>query len=76
MRPLTTPKRTDWVENGFVFVNIEGTVELKFSVSQHVRLSKCTEAQLKSIEVSPFGLHWPELDEELSFDGLMRGNLG
>ena len=78
MRPLTTPKRTDWVENGFVFVfvNIEGTVELKFSVSQNVRLSKGTEAQLKNIEVSPFGLHWHELDEELSFDGLMRGNLG
>ena len=59
-----------------MFVNIEGTVELKFPVSQNVPLSKGTEAQLRNIEVSPFGLHWPELDEDLSFDGLMRGNLG
>jgi hypothetical protein len=36
-------------------------------------MTKGTEAQLKNIEVSPFGLHWPELDEDLSFKGLLKG---
>jgi hypothetical protein len=28
------------------------------------------------IEISPFGLHWPDLDEDLSFHGLLEGNRG
>jgi hypothetical protein len=28
------------------------------------------------VEVSPFGLHWPDLDEDLSFEGLLRGDFG
>jgi hypothetical protein len=28
------------------------------------------------VEISPFGLHWPELDEDLSFAGLKRGDFG
>jgi hypothetical protein len=31
---------------------------------------------LNHIEISPFGLHWPELDEDLSFRGLIEGNYG
>ena len=26
------------------------------------------------IELSPYGIHWPELDEDLSFQGLLRGD--
>ena len=32
--------------------------------------------QLNHIEISPFGVHWPDLDEDLSFDGLLNGNHG
>ena len=28
------------------------------------------------MEVSPFGIHWPDLDEDLSFAGLSRGDYG
>ena len=27
-------------------------------------------------QVSPFGLHWPDLDEDLSFRGLLEGDYG
>jgi hypothetical protein len=32
--------------------------------------------QLNRIEISPFGIHWPELDEDLSFRGLLAGDYG
>ena len=36
-------------------------------------LSNATEAQRRRIEVSPsgYGLHWPDLDLDLSIDGLL-----
>jgi hypothetical protein len=42
-------------------------------VAQSARLRRGTEAKLKNIEVSPsgYGLYWPELDEDLSIDGLI-----
>jgi len=76
MTTLTAHKRTARYENGFVFVDIDGVVEIKFGVAANLRLSKGSEAQLRNIEVSPFGLHWPDLDEDLSFKGLMNGDCG
>jgi hypothetical protein len=35
-----------------------------------------TPLQLHHIEISPFGLHWPELDEDLFFRGLLEGDHG
>ncbi|MEW6712035.1 MAG: hypothetical protein AB1403_19585 [Candidatus Riflebacteria bacterium] len=26
--------------------------------------------------MSPFGLHWPDLDEDLSFKGMIKGDFG
>ena len=73
MSTLTVPKRTASYEGGYVTVWIAGTVEIGFPITASARLAKGTEAQLKNIEVSPFGLHWPELDEDLSFKGLLNG---
>jgi hypothetical protein len=76
MTTSTAHRRTARYENGFVFVDIDGAVEIKFGVAANRRLSKGTETELKNIEVSPLGLHWPDLDEDLSFKGLMDGNCG
>jgi hypothetical protein len=73
MSTLTAPKRTAHYDGGYVTVRIAGTVEIRFPITASPRLTKGTEAQLKNIEVSPFGLHWPELDEDLSFKGLLKG---
>ena len=70
---MTAPKRTAHYDGGYVIVRIAGAVEIRFPITASPRLSKGTETQLKNIEVSPFGLHWPELDEDLSFKGLLKG---
>ena len=38
-------------------------------------LSNATRSQLENYEISPAGLgiHWPEIDEDLSIAGLMAG---
>ena len=34
------------------------------------------EEALGRIELSPFGLHWPDLDEDLSLRGVLAGDFG
>ena len=61
---------------GFIVVRFLDGVELRFPVAGNRRLSAGSPAQLNRIEVSPFGLHWPDLDEDLSFAGLLAGDYG
>jgi len=37
------------------------------------RLLKATPKQRASYELSPFGVHWPDIDEDLSVAGMLRG---
>lgn len=55
---------------------MDSGVEVRFPVSLNPRLAHGTPQQLGNVEVSPFGLHWPDLDEDLSFRGLLEGNYG
>jgi len=57
-------------------VEMEDGSELRFPVGENPRLSCGTIAQRNNVKISPFGLHWPDLDEDLSFEGLKRVNFG
>ena len=41
-----------------------------------IKQEKATPEQLVHVEVDEEGLHWPEIDEDLSFAGLLRGDWG
>lgn len=62
--------------DGCIDVLFASGLVIRFPIANNPRLASGSEAQLRNIEVSPFGLHWPELDEDLSFEGLARGNYG
>jgi Protein of unknown function (DUF2442) len=62
--------------HGWIVVQMEGGGEIRFPVADNPRLAAGTDEQLNHIEISPFGLHWPQLDEDLSFQGLREGNHG
>jgi hypothetical protein len=64
------------VENGMLVLVMSTGMELRFPVSSNPRLAKGSERELNNIEISPFGLHWPDLDEDLSFAGLASGDYG
>ena len=62
--------------SGQIVVRFASGLEVRFPVSKSARLAKGTASELSHIEISPFGLHWPELDEDLSFAGILRGQFG
>jgi hypothetical protein len=48
--------------------------EYEIDLARHSRtLGKATPAQRAKYEISPagYGIHWPDLDEDLSIDGLI-----
>ncbi|HNE49658.1 MAG: DUF2442 domain-containing protein [Chitinophagales bacterium] len=54
----------------FVIDKNGNTGELFFA--DFPRLANASKAQRKNYTVSPFGLHWEELDEDLSFNGFFN----
>lgn len=76
MSTLAETARRARYADGFIEVRMESGAELRFPVADNRRLAHGTAAQLNHIELSPFGLHWPDLDEDLSFEGLARGDHG
>jgi hypothetical protein len=59
-----------------IVITMQSGAQFRFLVAENSRLARGTHEQLKKIEISPFGLHWPELDEDLSFRGLAAGDFG
>ena len=48
--------------------------QYRFDIAQvSRRLARATPQQRENFEVSPsgYGIHWPDLDEDLSIDGLL-----
>jgi hypothetical protein len=68
-------KEARFADGDIVVVTESGAV-YRFPVLANPRLARGTEAQLANIEISPFGLHWPDLDEDLSLRGIARGEYG
>ena len=63
-------------KNGYIILLMKSGIEIKFPIHKNKRLANGTEQQLNKIEISPYGLHWPDLDEDLSFQGLFKGDYG
>jgi hypothetical protein len=59
-----------------IHVEMESGLEFAFPVKGNPRLEGKPHEQLDHIELSPFGLHWPDLDEDLSIRGILSGNYG
>ncbi len=76
MSTLVDSARTAVFRDGQIIVSMASGAEIRFSVGENPRLAHGTEEQLNHIEISPCGIHWPELDEDLSLQGLLRGDYG
>ena len=76
MNSLVDRAKSAIYSNGYVEIIMESGVELKYPIKGNVRLEGGSDTELNRIEISPFGLHWPDLDEDLSFRGIFEGNYG
>ena len=62
--------------DGKIFVELASGLEIAFPIAGNRRLEGRSTEALDRIELSPFGLHWPELDEDLSIRGILAGDFG
>jgi hypothetical protein len=67
-----------FAEKGLVCVRLKDGREIRFPASKNRRLRNATPEQLGNIEIicNGTGLHWPDLDEDLSLLGILEGRLG
>ena len=59
-------------------IRLEDDREIRFPVSKNRRLRGATPEQLRNVELicDGTGLHWPDLDEDLSVLGILEGRFG
>ena len=67
-----------WVENDMICLLMSDNKEIRFPVEANKKLKNATEKQRKNIEIicGGTGLHWPDLDEDLSVTGIIEGRYG
>ncbi len=47
--------------------------EISTPLSWYPKLLRASQEERGQIEITPLGLHWPKLDEDLSLDGMLAG---
>lgn len=61
------------VSGGLLRLDVDGRSYEIDLAKQSQRLARATQQQRARLEVSPsgYGVHWPDIDEDLSIDGLI-----
>ena len=63
-----------WTDASYVYAEtVDGKVA-KYAFSDWKTLANATKQQRDNYYLSYSGIHWSDLDEDLSFDGLFRDN--
>ena len=67
-----------WCSDGWICIRLDDGRELRFPAASNRRLKSGTPEQVANIEMicEGTGLHWPDLDEDLSVQGILEGRWG
>lgn len=68
----TSPKNVTFDADSF-WVELSDGRTLGVPLAWYPRLLNATTEQLTDYELSPRGIHWDALDEDISVDGLLAG---
>jgi hypothetical protein len=60
-------------QNGFLHVRLQDGREIGAPLWWYPRLATADADRLGPIELSPLGLHWPALDEDISVASILKG---
>ena len=61
-----------WFDATHIFIKTIYGIEKSMLLSWFPKLENAAEQQQNNFELSPFGIHWEELDEDLSFEGFFK----
>jgi hypothetical protein len=59
--------------DGLLLVTLKDGRVIGTPIDWYPRLANATPEQLEHYELWAFGIHWEELDEDLSIDGMLQG---
>ena len=67
-----------WYENNMICLLLSDKKEVRFPIEVNSKLRTATDEQRNNIEIicNGTGLHWPDLDEDLSVTGIIEGRYG
>ncbi len=66
------PVRAECTEDELIVTLLNGQ-KIVTPLWWYPRLLNATPAQRAKVELSPFGIHWPDIDEDLSVAGMVVG---
>jgi len=61
-----------WIDENAIHVRTKDGKEAVELFSNYRRLRDATKAQRHKFVLNSFGIYWPEIDEDLSFDGFFK----
>ena len=63
-----------WVDESYVHILTSDGVERMEATDNYERLRSASMEQLQNFETDNLGIHWPELDEDLSYEGFFKAD--
>ena len=63
-----------WVDEKYVHILTSDGVERMEAVDNYERLRAASIEQLQNFETDNIGIHWPELDEDLCYEGFFKSD--
>jgi hypothetical protein len=63
-----------WVDDSRVYAETTDGLRASYAFSDWSRLANATDEQRRDFHLSYSGIHWPQIDEDLSFEGMFRDN--
>lgn len=64
-----------WFDNDSIHLRLDDGREGALPLKAFPRLYNATEQQRESYTLSPMGIHWEEIDEDLSYEGFFRSGM-
>lgn len=61
-----------WLTNTGVWIRTADGREACEPFARYPRLLHASEEDRANYQCSPYGIHWPQLDEDLCFEGFLR----
>lgn len=59
-----------WIEADGIYAQTDKGLTASYPFSMWTRLKNATERQRNDFYLSYSGIHWPQIDEDLSFEGM------
>ena len=63
-----------WVDATHVYAETTDGLRAGYAFADWVRLANASDEQRSDFYLSYYGIHWPQIDEDLSFEGMFRDN--